>query len=105
MNAAYKAEDPGLFVNYGPISWLPNFSNFFEKVMYNCLVQNKKQNKYIVFKSRQTKLNYNVSGFANQSLKESNVTKFLDVYLDQRLNLETSYNLASYTNKSLDQLA
>ena len=33
----YKTEDPSLFVNYRPISLLPNFSKFFEKVMYNCL--------------------------------------------------------------------
>ena len=33
----YKAEDPCLFVNYRPISLLPNFSKFFEKVMCNLL--------------------------------------------------------------------
>ena len=33
----YKTEDPSLFVNYRPISLLPNFSKFFEKVM--CLVE------------------------------------------------------------------
>ena len=33
----YKAEDPCLFVNYRPISSLPNFSKCFEKVMYNRL--------------------------------------------------------------------
>ena len=30
----YKTEDPSLFVNYRHISLLPNFSKFFEKVMY-----------------------------------------------------------------------
>ena len=35
----YKAEDPSLFVNYRPVSLLPVFSNFFEKVMYNRLVE------------------------------------------------------------------
>ena len=35
----YKAEDPSLFVNYRPISLLPVFSKFFEKVMYNRLVE------------------------------------------------------------------
>ena len=33
----YKTEDPSLFVNYRPISLLPVFSKFFEKVMYNRL--------------------------------------------------------------------
>ena len=35
----YKAEDPCLFANYRPISLLPNFSKFFEKVMYNRLTE------------------------------------------------------------------
>ena len=30
----YKTEDPSLFVNYRPIPLLPNFSKFFEKVIY-----------------------------------------------------------------------
>ena len=34
----YRAEDPCLFANYRPIS-LPNFSKFFEKVMYNRLTE------------------------------------------------------------------
>jgi len=33
---AYKAEDPCRFVNYRPISVLPNYSKFFEKVLYYC---------------------------------------------------------------------
>ena len=35
----YKAEDPNLFANYRPISLLSNFSKFFEKVMYNQLIE------------------------------------------------------------------
>ena len=35
----YKVEDPCLFANYRPISLLTNFSNFFEKVMYNGLTE------------------------------------------------------------------
>ena len=35
----FKAEDPNFFVNYRPISLLSNFSKFFEKVMYNRLVE------------------------------------------------------------------
>ena len=32
-------EDPCLFANYRLISLLPNFSKFFEKVMYNRLTE------------------------------------------------------------------
>ena len=35
----YKKEDPCLFANYRPISLSPNFSKFFEKVMYNRLTE------------------------------------------------------------------
>ena len=34
----YKSEDPCLFVNYRPISLLSNFSKFFERVVYNRLI-------------------------------------------------------------------
>jgi len=37
VNLIYKTENRSLFVNYKPISLLPNFSKFFEKVMYNRL--------------------------------------------------------------------
>ena len=33
----FKADQPDLFTNYRPISLLPNFSKFFEKVMHNRL--------------------------------------------------------------------
>ena len=35
----FKADEPDLFTNYRPISLLPNFSKFFEKVMHNRLVE------------------------------------------------------------------
>ena len=35
----YKAEGPSVFVNYRLISLLPVFSKFFEKVMFNRLVE------------------------------------------------------------------
>ena len=35
----YKANDPSLFTNYRPISLLSNFSNFFEKAMYNRIAE------------------------------------------------------------------
>ena len=35
----FKAGDPSFFVNYRPISLLSNFSKFFEKVIYNRLVE------------------------------------------------------------------
>ena len=35
----YKADDPSHFTNYRPISFLSNFSKFFEKVMYNRMIE------------------------------------------------------------------
>ena len=35
----YKADDPSHFTNYRPISLLSNFSKFFEKVMYNRMIE------------------------------------------------------------------
>ena len=41
---------------------------------------------YIIFKSRQKKLNYNFPFlFGNQSLNQANLTKFLGVYVDEHL--------------------
>ena len=34
-----KVDDPSHFTNYRPISLLSNFSNFFEKVMYNRMIE------------------------------------------------------------------
>ena len=41
----YKAEHPSFFVNYRPISFLSNFSKFFEKVLYNHLVEFSKKTR------------------------------------------------------------
>ena len=35
----FKTENPNFIVNYRPISLLSNFSKFFEKVIYNRLVE------------------------------------------------------------------
>ena len=35
----FKSEDPQYFVNYRPISLLPNFSKIFEKVVYNRFIE------------------------------------------------------------------
>ena len=35
----YKADGPSHFANYRPISLLSNFSNFFEKVLYNRMIK------------------------------------------------------------------
>ena len=47
----YRTEDLSVFVNYRPISLLPNFSKFFEKVMYNRLLEFAE--KYDIFYLRQ----------------------------------------------------
>ena len=47
----YKTENPSLFVNYIPISLLPNFSKIFEKFTYNRLVEFAETNKYFIFVS------------------------------------------------------
>ena len=39
MIPIYKADDPSHFTNYRPISLLSNFSKFFEKVMYNRMIE------------------------------------------------------------------
>ena len=36
---AFKSEDPQYFVNYRPITLLPNFSKIFEKVVYNRFIE------------------------------------------------------------------
>ena len=33
--ALFKAEDPSLFTNYRPVSILPSFSKFLERIIYN----------------------------------------------------------------------
>ena len=33
--ALFKAEDPSLFTNYKPVSILPSFSKFLERIIYN----------------------------------------------------------------------
>ena len=35
----FKYDDQSLFTNYRPISVLPSFSKFFERVIYNRLMQ------------------------------------------------------------------
>ena len=47
----YKTLDPGLFVNYRPISWLPNFSKFFEIVQ--CTTASLKKQNF--FRNRSTR--------------------------------------------------
>ena len=44
----YKAQYPCLFVNYRPISLLPNFSKFFEKVMCNWLTEFAENTNYCI---------------------------------------------------------
>ena len=34
----FKAEDPSLFTNYRPVSILPSFSKFLERIIYNCIL-------------------------------------------------------------------
>ena len=43
----YKSKDPSKFTNYRPISILPIFSKFFEKIMYTRLEHHLKQHKIL----------------------------------------------------------
>lgn len=57
----YKTEDPSLFVNYRPISLLPNFSKFFEKVMYNRLVDFAETNEIFYLRQFGFRKNHSTS--------------------------------------------
>lgn len=57
----YKTEDPSLFVNYRPISLLPNFSKFFEKVMYNRLVEFAESNEIFYLRQFGFRKNHSTS--------------------------------------------
>ena len=57
----YKTDDPSLFVNYRPISLLPNFSKFFEKVMYNCLVEFVEMNEIFYLRQFGFRKNHSTS--------------------------------------------
>ena len=57
----YKTEDPSLFVNYRPISLLPNFSKFFEKVMYNRLVEFAETNEILYLREFGIRKNHSTS--------------------------------------------
>ena len=57
----YKTEDPSLFVNYRPISLLPNFSKFFEKVIYNRLVEFVEMNEIFYLRQFGFRKNHSTS--------------------------------------------
>ena len=57
----YKTDDPSLFVNYRPISLLPNFSKFFEKVMYNRLVEFAETNEILYLRQFGFRKNHSTS--------------------------------------------
>ena len=60
--------------------------NFDVWLKCNKLSVNLQKTNYIIFKSRQKKLNYNFTlFFGNQSLNQANLTKFLGVYVDEHL--------------------
>ena len=85
------ADDTSIFYSHSDPSCLQSIlneelQNFDVWLKCNKLSVNVKKTNYIVFKSRQKKLDYNFSlSFRNQSLKQSNVVKFLSVYLDEHL--------------------
>ena len=85
------ADDTSIFYSHSDPSCLQSvlneeLQNFDAWLKGNNLSVNIKKTIYIVFKSTQKKLDYNFSlSFGNQSLKQSNVVKFLGVYLDEHL--------------------
>ena len=85
------ADDTSIFYSHSDPRCLQSvlneeLQNFDVWLKCKKLSVNIKKNNYIVFKPRQKKLDYNFSvSFGNQSLKQSNVVKFLGVYLDEHL--------------------
>ena len=49
MIPVFKADEPDLFTNYRPVSLLPNFSKFFQKVMHSRLVEFANINSHDIF--------------------------------------------------------
>ena len=67
----------------------------------NKLSVNLKKTCYVIFKSRQKKLNCNLSlFFGNYSLEQTNVTKFLGIYVDEHL---TWKHHISYISKQISR--
>ena len=85
------ADDTSIFYSHSDPSCLQSvlneeLQNFDVSLKCNKLSVNIKKTNYIVFKSRRKKLDYKFSfSFGNQSLKQSNVVKFLGIYLDEHL--------------------
>ena len=91
VTETYREDDTSIFYSHSDLSRLQSvlkeeLQNFDVWLKCNKLSVNIKKTNYIIFKSRQKKLDYNFSlSFGNQSLKQNNVVKFLGVYLDEHL--------------------
>ena len=85
------ADDTSIFYSHSDPNKLHStlndeLRNFDVWLKCNKLSVNLQKTNYIIFKSRQKKLNYNFTlFFGNQSLNQANLTKFLGVYVDEHL--------------------
>ena len=87
----HSIEKPSIFYSHSDSNRLQSvrndeLRNFDVWLKCKKLSVNLKKNNYIIFESRQKKLNYHLTVFyGNQSLNQANMTKFLGVYVDEHL--------------------
>ena len=95
---ASELTDPLLFADDTSIFYSHSNPNCLESVLndelqnidvwqkYNKLSVNIKKTNYVIFKPRQKKFNSSISlSFGGKPLQQSNITKFLGVYIDDHL--------------------
>ena len=102
---ASKLTEPLLFADDTSIFFSNSNPNYLENVLNNELLNidiwlkcnklsiNVQKTSYVIFRPSQRKVNHNFSlSFGGQPLTQSNVTKFLGVYLDEHLTWKYHIN-------------
>ena len=77
----FKSDDQSLFTNYRPISVLPSFSKFFERVIYNRLMQ------YL--------MNFNILCSTQYGLRKNHSTAFPLIDLHDKIS--TAFDLGEFS--------